>query len=105
VSGAPRSTAQLVAIASVGIVALTGTGCGDGGNTEVTIPTISVETTQSVATQTSSTETTPTEPQNGGTGTIDPNAPDSAKNDRPPEPGSPEEAFENACKQNPDACR
>jgi len=42
VSGAPRSTALLVAIASVGIVALMGTGCGDGGNTEVTIPTISV---------------------------------------------------------------
>jgi len=35
---------------------------------------------------------------------VDPEKPDSAKNDKPPEPGSPEEAFEQACEANPAAC-
>ena len=39
----------------------------------------------------------------GGTG-LDPSQPDTKENDLPPEPGSPQEAFENFCKQHPDAC-
>lgn len=99
-----RTTALLLALAFLSFGALVGFGCGDDDSTEVTVPTISVEETQTVPDQTSTTGSTPTEPQNGGTGPIDPNAPDSATNDKPPEPGSPEEAFENACKQNPAAC-
>jgi hypothetical protein len=100
-----RSTALLLAIASLSLVALAGSGCGDDDDTEVTLPTISVEDEpQTTATDQLPTKPTETQPQNGGTGTIDPNREDSPKNDKPPDPGSPEEAFENACKQNPAAC-
>ena len=99
-----RATALLAALAILSLGAVVGLGCGDDDSTEVTVPTISVEQTQSVTDQTTPTESTSTEPQNGGTGTFNPNEPDSATNDKPPPPGSPEEAFENACKQNPAAC-
>lgn len=98
---------MLLAIASLSLVALAGSGCGDDDDTEVTLPTISVEDeAQTTATDQLPTTTKPTEtqPPNGGTGTINPNREDSPKNDKPPDPGSPEEAFENACKQNPAAC-
>jgi hypothetical protein len=46
---------------------------------------------------------TPTE--SGGTPTPKPPAKeDSATNDLPPPPGSPQEAFEKACEKNPAAC-
>ncbi len=35
---------------------------------------------------------------------VDPNLPDSELNDLPPTPGTPQEAFENFCKENPEAC-
>lgn len=108
-SRARRSTALLLGLALIGLGALAGIGCGDDNNTEVTLPTISVQDdAQTVPDQTTTTESTPTESQNGGTGpgtgTYDPKQPDSAANDKPPQPGSPEEQFENACKQNPAAC-
>ena len=34
----------------------------------------------------------------------DPNLPDSETNDLPPEPNSPQEAFEKWCNQHPEAC-
>jgi hypothetical protein len=36
--------------------------------------------------------------------TYNPTAPDSPTNDVPPPPGSPQEAFEKQCEQNPQAC-
>jgi hypothetical protein len=36
--------------------------------------------------------------------TYNPTAPDSPTNDVPPPPGSPQEAFEKRCEQNPQAC-
>lgn len=39
-----------------------------------------------------------------GSGGHDPGQPDSADNDVPPEPGSPQEAFEQYCDENPKAC-
>lgn len=42
-------------------------------------------------------------PSYGGRG-ADPEQPDSPENDVPPEPGSPQEAFEQYCDENPDAC-
>ena len=104
-----RATALLLAIAALAFGALVGIGCGDDED-EVTLPTISVEETATTAptetTQQPEAATTPTEPETGGTGTgsFDPNQEDSATNDKPPEPGSPEEAFEQACKENPAAC-
>ena len=39
-----------------------------------------------------------------GTTTFNPQEPDSETNDVPPKKGSPEAAFEQQCKANPDAC-
>jgi hypothetical protein len=40
----------------------------------------------------------------GGTGAPNPAKPDTAENDLPPPPGSPQEQFEQFCNQNPGAC-
>jgi hypothetical protein len=82
-----------------------GAGCGDDDeDVEVTVPEISVEETTTEAAPVETTETTA--PETGGTGapSVDPNQEDSATNDKPPAPGSPEEAFEQACEENPAAC-
>jgi hypothetical protein len=97
-----RVTALLLALAALSFGALVGFGCGDDdSDVDVSVPDISVEETiESVPTD--STQSTPTDPGTGGT--VDPNQEDSATNDKPPEPGSPEEAFEQACEENPAAC-
>lgn len=96
-----------MALAALGFGALLG-GCGDDEEPEVTLPTISVESSvesTTEQTQTSPGQTTTEKPQTGGTPpSYDPGAEDSPSNDKPPDPGSPEEAFENHCKQNPGAC-
>jgi hypothetical protein len=43
-------------------------------------------------------------PSDAGDGRGDPARPDSPENDVAPEPGSPQEAFEQYCDANPDAC-
>ena len=99
-----RVTALLLTLAALSFGALLGFGCGgDDDDVDVSVPEISVETTQSVPTETTETAT---QPDTGGTGEggIDPSQEDSATNDKPPEPGSPEEAFEQACEENPAAC-
>ena len=104
----------LLLAAALALSVLGATGCGDD-NDDVTLPTISVEeetaTTvpERTTTETTTTETTETEPETGGTGTggsgsFDPGKEDSATNDKPAEPGTPEAAFEEACKVNPAAC-
>src|SRR5262245_6489919 len=103
VSRGGRAAAALLSVAVVSFGALVGFGCGDDDSgDEVTIPEISIETTETT-TAPATTGSTSTEPQNGGTG-FDPNQPDSQGNDKPPKPGSPEAAFEEQCKQNPAAC-
>ena len=70
-------------------------GCGSSGSTtstddfQIDVPGVST--------------TTGGELPGSGTG-VDPSRPDTHENDLPPEPGSPQEAFENFCKQHPDAC-
>jgi len=99
----PRAPAILLATGALALGALAGCGDDDEG-VEVTVPEISIEDTTTEAAPTETTETT--EPETGGTGApgVDPNQEDSATNDKPPAPGSPEEAFEQACKENPAAC-
>jgi hypothetical protein len=96
---------RAIALVSVtALVAVGAVGCGDDDeDVEVTVPEISVEDT---TTEAAPTQTETTEPETGGTGVpnADPNQEDSEANDKPPEPGSPEEAFEQACEQNPAAC-
>ncbi len=105
-------TRALLATALIGALAMAG--CGGGGDSgETTRPAISVpavtsplQTTTAAGTTTESTTTEATATTGGGkTGTgFDPNRPDSATNDVPPAAGSPEDAFEKHCRQNPDAC-
>jgi hypothetical protein len=109
-----RSVPTLLLVA-LALSVLGAVGCGDD-NDDVTTPTITVEeeptTEETVPAETTTTPEqteaeTQTQPQGGGTGgsgSYDPGKEDSATNDKPPEPGSPEEAFEQACKENPAAC-
>ena len=99
--------AVLTAIA----VALVAAGCGDDSSGETTAPTVSIpaitspipSTTATVPTATTPTQSTTTT-KGGGTGGVDPNKQDSETNDVPPPAGSPQEAFEKQCEQNPEAC-
>lgn len=108
------------------------TACGDDEETDsVSTPTAPAQTSEESATGEATTEEeTPTDDSGGvgpGEGTEteegenegpddsgggvgpsggghDPGQPDSADNDVPPEPGSPQEAFEQYCDENPEAC-
>jgi hypothetical protein len=96
-----RRAALLGAIAAA--IAASGCGGDESGNES---PSVSIPDV------TAPTASTPTFPQTttsqGITGTngktFNPNAPDSETNDVPPPPGSPQEAFEKQCQQNPQAC-
>jgi hypothetical protein len=84
-------------------------GCGDDESND-TSPSVSIPsvTAPSVPTAPSA------EPPSGGIapdatttpkdGSFDPGKPDSPENDVPPPAGSPQEAFEEMCEQNPEAC-
>ena len=108
---ASRRVFATLLLVVVALLALGAAGCGsDDESPTVTVPTISVPDDSAAtapATTTTPTETTPTAPDTGdtgGTGSFDPNADDSETNDKPPEPGSAAEKFEQACKENPAAC-
>jgi ABC-type glycerol-3-phosphate transport system substrate-binding protein len=104
---------RALALASlVAGLALAGCGGDDSGGT--TAPTVSIPaitaplaptTTTAPAATTTPTGTTGT--GSGGTSPPDganPGKPDSETNDVPPPAGSPQEAFEKQCEQNPAAC-
>jgi hypothetical protein len=85
-------------------------GCGDDDSgDETTTPSISIP---SVTIPTAPTTTAPsggvapetTTSSGSGRGNYDPAQPDTPENDVPPPPGSPQEAFEQMCEQNPAAC-
>ena len=84
-------------------------GCGSDDSGDTTVPTVSIPAITSPiaptatvpATTTAPTESTTT-PKGGKT--VNPKEPDSATNDVPPPGGSPQEAFEKQCEQNPKAC-
>ncbi|HSD24232.1 MAG TPA: hypothetical protein VLB79_07895 [Solirubrobacterales bacterium] len=104
-----------LALASIAI-GLLASGCGGDSSGETTQPTVSIPAITSPIPATSgtapaATTTTATSPKsgdgNGGSGPpkrANPNKPDSATNDVPPPPGSPQQAFEKQCEQNPQAC-
>ena len=87
-------------------------GCGGDGSGEMpTVPSVSIPAITSpipvTTTTTPATTITPTGPtttSNGGS-SANPNQPDSETNDVRPPAGSPQEAFEKQCEQNPRACR
>ena len=95
------------------LIGLAIAGCGSDDSGETTAPTVSIPaitspippTTTTPVTTSRSTGTTGN--RNGGTGPphgTNPNLPDSATNDVAPPAGSPQEAFEKQCEQNPKAC-
>ena len=82
--------------------------CGDDDEdvTSTTVPEVTIPDATTSPTETIAPEPTTTEDDggNGGTPTVDPQAEDSPSNDKPPAPGSPEEAFEKDCQANPGKC-
>jgi hypothetical protein len=98
------------ALLAVFALALGGVACGDdddSGDDTSTIPEVTIPSDATTTTEptTTSEETTTTEDDNGGgTKTFDPDQEDSETNDKPPTPGSPEDAFEQDCKANPGKC-
>jgi hypothetical protein len=90
-------------------IAIAGSGCGSDDSGQETAPAVSIPAITSpleTATTTPGTTTTPdTTPKPGKGGkTYNPKLPDSETNDVPPPAGSPQEAFEKQCEQNPEAC-
>jgi hypothetical protein len=89
------------------------TGCGGDDSGATTAPTVSIPAITSplpATTTAPATTTTPTGTTGNGTGgtgpptTANPNKQDSETNDVPPPAGSPQEAFEKHCRENPRAC-
>jgi hypothetical protein len=88
--------------------------CGGDDSGETTAPPVSIPaiTSPIPATTTTAPATTPTPTGTTGTGSggtspptgANPSKPDSETNDVPPPAGSPQEAFEKRCEQNPEAC-
>jgi hypothetical protein len=101
-----RSNSRLLpplALIAAGLIAA---GCGGDESGETSVPSISIP---SVTVPTATTPAAPTTAKPGtttsqGTKTYNPSEPDSPTNDVPPAPGSPEEAFEKQCQENPAAC-
>jgi hypothetical protein len=94
-------------------LAIAGCGGDDSGETTapptISIPAITspIPATTTTTPATTSTSTGTRGNGNGGTGPpnrTNPNLPDSATNDVAPPAGSPQEAFEKQCEQNPKAC-
>ena len=95
---------------------LLASGCGgDGSGDSTTQPAFSIPPVTSpipattTAPSATATQTATTGSGRGNGGTAAPNGadaskPDSATNDVPPPAGSPQEAFEKQCQQNPRAC-
>ena len=95
------------------LIGLAIAGCGSDDSGETTAPTVSIPAITSPIPATTTTPVTTSTPTgttgkgNGGTGPpnrTNPNLPDSATNDVAPPAGSPQEAFEKQCEQNPKAC-
>lgn len=108
-----RRAASLSLIGLLSLFAVGAVGCGDDDSDapEPTVPSISVpESTVAPEPETTTTEPAETDQTTTDSGTggvakpVDPAKEDSPTNDKPPPPGSPEEAFEKACEQNPAAC-
>ena len=104
-----RYVAVLPLALAIGLIAA---GCGSDSSGEtsttqgVSIPAVTSPIGTGTPSATTSTfSTTPGTTVTGPNGkTFNPQAPDSETNDIPPKKGSPQDAFEQQCKQNPAAC-
>ena len=98
---------RLLPIGAIAL-AIAAPGCGSDDSGDTTAPTVSIPAvTSPLETKTApaaTSTTSPTTTTGKGGKTHDPNQPDSEANDVPPPSGSPQEAFEQQCDANPDAC-
>jgi hypothetical protein len=95
------------------LIGLAIAGCGSDDSGEPMAPSVSIPaitspipatTTTPVTTSTSTGTTGNGNRGSGPPNRTDPNLPDSASNDVAPPAGSPQEAFEKQCEQDPKAC-
>ena len=91
------------------LIGLAVAGCGSDDSGEKTVPTVSIPAITSPIAPTATVPATTAAPTESTTATkggktFDSKQPDSATNDVPPPSGSPQEAFEKQCGQNPNAC-
>jgi hypothetical protein len=89
---------------AIGLIAA---GCGGDSSGETTVHSVSIPAITSPVPTASSTPVTTAIPSTSTTQTgttFNPQQPDSETNDIPPAKGSPQDAFEQQCKKNPDAC-
>jgi hypothetical protein len=90
------------------VIAVSGCGSDDSGDTSAPTVSIPAVTSPLGTAATTTAPATTTVPATTSTtrkgGNYNPNQPDSATNDVPPPAGSPQEAFEKQCDQNPAAC-
>jgi multidrug efflux pump subunit AcrA (membrane-fusion protein) len=94
---------RAIALSAIAL-ALAAAGCGGDSSGETTAPAVSIPAvTAPIAPTTTGTATSAPTTTKGGH-TVKPKEPDSATNDVPPPPGSPQEAFEKQCQQDPRAC-
>lgn len=104
-----RHLAVIPVALAIGAIAA---GCGSDSSGEtsttqgVSIPAVTSPIgTASPSVTTSTLDTTPGTTVTGPNGkTFNPAEPDSETNDVPPKKGSPQDVFEQQCKQNPEAC-
>ena len=95
----PRIAGLLAIVAAIAV-----SGCGSDSSGDESQPPVSIPTVTAPGLSTTA-PTTDAEPgTTTGRGKFNPSEPDSETNDVPPAPGSPEEAFEKQCEQNPQAC-
>jgi hypothetical protein len=101
-----RLTIALAAVAA----GLGAVGCGgddeSGAETtpSISIPAVTVPTAPTTTAPSGGVAPETTTGSGSGRGNYDPAQPDTPENDVPPPPGSPQEAFEQMCEQNPAAC-
>jgi hypothetical protein len=97
-----RLIGSLAAVALA--IAVSGCGSDDSGTAIQQTPSIPSLTAPQFSTTSPVPTATVPNVTTTGKGGFDPKQPDSETNDVPPPPGSPQEAFEKQCQQNPQAC-
>jgi ABC-type glycerol-3-phosphate transport system substrate-binding protein len=99
---------RAVALAAI-VVGLVASGCGSDSSGQTTAPAVSIPAITAPTAPTTTAPATSSTPfgattTNKGGNAFNRKQPDSATNDVPPPQGSPQEAFEKQCEQNPRAC-
>ena len=101
--GAPPGATRFILLGAI-VVAIAVSGCGSDESGQESQPTVSIPAVTAPQLTTTAPATTAPGTTSAGKGNVNPQEPDSETNDVPPPAGSPQEAFEKQCEQNPQAC-